>query len=97
VSMALAKRTGSSVRERIGCRARPSQEIPHSASCTWPAICLPTKDRAGDQSSIDVWTVVQIAGGDPWRDRATQVCGKAFLSGQWLTEEVPEETLAEVE
>jgi haloacetate dehalogenase len=31
-----------------------------------------------------------------WRDRATQVTGKALPSGHWLTEEVPDETLAEV-
>ena len=31
-----------------------------------------------------------------WRDRATQVSGKALPSGHWLTEEVPEQTLAEV-
>jgi len=31
-----------------------------------------------------------------WRERATQVTGKALPSGHWLTEEVPEETLAEV-
>jgi haloacetate dehalogenase len=31
-----------------------------------------------------------------WRERATQVSGKALPSGHWLTEEVPDETLAEV-
>jgi CheY-like chemotaxis protein len=31
-----------------------------------------------------------------WRDRATQVSGKALPSGHWLTEGVPDETLAEV-
>jgi haloacetate dehalogenase len=31
-----------------------------------------------------------------WRERATQVSGKALPAGHWLTEEVPEETLAEV-
>ena len=31
-----------------------------------------------------------------WRERATQVSGKALPSGHWLTEEVPEETLTEV-
>jgi haloacetate dehalogenase len=31
-----------------------------------------------------------------WRERATQVSGKALQSGHWLTEEVPNETLAEV-
>jgi haloacetate dehalogenase len=31
-----------------------------------------------------------------WRERATQVSGKALQSGHWLTEEVPDETLAEV-
>jgi haloacetate dehalogenase len=31
-----------------------------------------------------------------WRDRATQVSGKALPSGHWLTEEVPDLTLAEV-
>lgn len=32
-----------------------------------------------------------------WRERATQVTGKALPSGHWLPEEVPAETLAEVE
>src|SRR6185295_19812066 len=32
-----------------------------------------------------------------WRERATQVTGKALPSGHWLTEEMPEETLPEVE
>jgi haloacetate dehalogenase len=31
-----------------------------------------------------------------WRDRATQVSGKALPSGHWLSEEAPDETLAEV-
>jgi haloacetate dehalogenase len=31
-----------------------------------------------------------------WRDRATQVSGKALPSGHWLSEEAPAETLAEV-
>jgi haloacetate dehalogenase len=31
-----------------------------------------------------------------WRDRATQVSGKALPSGHWLAEDVPNETLAEV-
>jgi haloacetate dehalogenase len=31
-----------------------------------------------------------------WRDRATQVTGKALPSSHWLAEEVPDETLAEV-
>lgn len=31
-----------------------------------------------------------------WRERAAQVSGKALPSGHWLTEEVPDETLAEV-
>jgi haloacetate dehalogenase len=31
-----------------------------------------------------------------WRERATKVSGKALPSGHWLTEEVPEATLAEV-
>jgi pimeloyl-ACP methyl ester carboxylesterase len=31
-----------------------------------------------------------------WRDRATQVSGKALPSSHWLAEEVPDETLAEV-
>ena len=31
-----------------------------------------------------------------WRERAAKVTGKALASGHWLTEEVPEETLAEV-
>ena len=32
-----------------------------------------------------------------WRERATQVSGKALPSGHWLAEEVPKETLAEVQ
>jgi haloacetate dehalogenase len=32
-----------------------------------------------------------------WRDRATQVSGKALPSGHWLTEEAPDQTLAEVQ
>jgi haloacetate dehalogenase len=31
-----------------------------------------------------------------WRERAAQVTGKALPSGHWLTEEVPNETLAEI-
>ena len=31
-----------------------------------------------------------------WRERATQVSGKDFVSSHWLAEEVPDETLAEV-
>ena len=31
-----------------------------------------------------------------WRERAAKVTGKALASGHWLTEEVPDETLAEV-
>jgi haloacetate dehalogenase len=31
-----------------------------------------------------------------WRDRAIQVSGKALPSGHWLTEEAPDDTLAEV-
>jgi haloacetate dehalogenase len=31
-----------------------------------------------------------------WRDRATQVSGKALPSGHRLTEEVPDHTLAEL-
>jgi haloacetate dehalogenase len=31
-----------------------------------------------------------------WRDRATQVSGKALRSGHWLVEEAPDETLAEL-